>query len=108
MKINILGTEYKFEPSEAREDMRLTYNDGYCDFYTKTIRHENNYNENRPDSIGDYNELKNQVKRHEIVHAFFFESGLANYADNEQLVEWIALQFPKMLKAFREVGAIGE
>ena len=41
--------------------------------------------------------------RHELVHAFAYESGLAEnspWAFNEEMTDWIAIQFPKMLKAF--------
>ena len=53
----------------------------------------------------------NKVLRHEIVHAFLDESGLmenAKFDDEhfEQMVDWIAIQFPKMQKAFEEVGCL--
>ena len=51
--------------------------------------------------------------RHEIVHAFLGESGLsANsnetdaWARNEEMVDWIAIQGPKIWKAWKEVGAV--
>ena len=36
-----------------------------------------------------------KVIRHELVHAFLFESGLSvnSWADNEEIVDWIAIQF---------------
>ncbi len=51
--------------------------------------------------------------RHEIVHAFLGESGLsANsnesdaWARNEEMVDWFALQGPKIYKAWQEAGAV--
>ena len=47
--------------------------------------------------------------RHELIHAFLFESGLAensNWARNEEMVDWIARQFPKMAKTFQEVKVL--
>lgn len=51
--------------------------------------------------------------RHEITHAFLFESGLednSNEADawarNEEMVDWIAFQGPKIYAAWQEAGAI--
>ena len=51
--------------------------------------------------------------RHEITHAFLNESGLdANASDtdcwakNEEMVDWFAIQSPKIYKAFNEVGAL--
>ena len=58
------------------------------------------------DSIDTKKIRFNEVLRHEIIHAFFIESGLEDYNSNEQLVNWIAIQFPKMIKAFEEVDCI--
>ena len=52
-------------------------------------------------------EYKKVVIRHELIHAFLFESGLdaASWAMNEEMVDWFALQAPKLMKAFEEAGA---
>ena len=58
-------------------------------------------------------EQKFQTKRtlrHEIIHAFFNESGLqddssvpeSGWATNEEMIDWIAIQFPKIMNAFKE------
>ena len=47
-----------------------------------------------------------EVLRHEIIHAFFDEAGLNDYSNNEQLVEWIAFQFPKMFRTFVEADCL--
>ena len=52
--------------------------------------------------------------RHELVHAFLNESGLQwnsfapekAWAKNEEMVDWFAIQAPKMFEAFRLAGAI--
>ena len=59
-------------------------------------------------------EIMKETLRHEIVHAFFNESGLMEssnqysgaWAHNEELVDWIALQGGKIYKAWKEAGAI--
>lgn len=54
-------------------------------------------------------EFEKKVLRHEIVHAFLFESGIdssSEWARNEEIVDWIALQFPKLLDAFKETECI--
>ena len=106
MKIDILGTEYDYELTTEHEDTRLCGCDGYCDAYEKRIAIENGHNKNAPGSIANFDSLYQKVKRHEIIHAYLFESGLQDYAGNEQLVDWIAWRFPKLLKTFEEVGAI--
>lgn len=55
-----------------------------------------------------------EIFRHEIVHAFFDESGLKfnttnldqRWADNEEMVDWFAIQGPKIVKAWREAGCL--
>lgn len=106
MKLNILGTEYEFDITTDTKDIRLCDSDGYCDAYEKRIAIENEHNEQAPGSIKDFDALRKKVKRHEIIHAYFFESGLTDYAKNEQLVDWIAWQFPKLLKTFNEIDAL--
>lgn len=52
--------------------------------------------------------------RHEIVHAFLSQSGLndsalqfgGGWAKNEEMVDWIAYQFPKILQAFRDTDCL--
>ena len=74
--------------------------DGYCDETTKTIV----VDEMKPDDHSKLNlkEYQNKVTRHELIHAFLFESGLAEsspWARNEEMVDWIASQFPKSVLA---------
>ena len=94
--VNILGTEYKV----IREPFADKDIDGYCDYTSREIRiRDDNVNE-----VGDFDELMRKQLRHEIIHAFLAESGLqANY---ETLVDWFAIQFPKMIKAFESVNAL--
>lgn len=56
-----------------------------------------------------------QTLRHEIVHAFLDESGLcdnarnssiSSWSKNEEMVDWIAIQGPKIAKAWEEAGAV--
>ena len=111
-QVNILGTEYSIylDVPESEDDTLKTC-DGYCD---KTS-HKIAVCEKAIDcNLDDYSEYRKRIMRHEIVHAFLFESGLAGDSvwhvqgqeHPEQTVDWIAYQFPKMLKAFQTVGAI--
>jgi len=109
MKINILGQIYDYKEVHSTKDKGLD-NDpmlgGYCDGYGKIIRIRNNYNKEDPKNVSDLDSYIMSVKRHEIMHAFFEECGLDKYGHDEVIVEWIARQFPKILKVFRETGAI--
>ncbi len=108
-KLNILGTEYEVNIESADTDKVLESCDGYCDKTTKRIvvRAEDETSE-----LGNYDVYQRTCLRHEIVHAFLFESGLhQNFEHNqwgheETMVDWIATQFPKMQKAFEEADCL--
>lgn len=111
-RVSILGTEYRiYLDVPENEDPILKVCSGYCDKTTHIIT----VCEKEDDAdLGDYEQYRKRVIRHELIHAFLFESGLGGDAvwhvsgeeHPEQTVDWIARQFPKMLKAFQAVGAL--
>ena len=108
MKVNVLGTEYSVIISNERTDEALKGKDGYCDTSTKEcVIDEMPYID--PNQKKNLPEYQKQVIRHELIHAFVYESGLdvcSDWAKNEEMVDWMAVQFPKMLKAFNEASAL--
>lgn len=104
-KINILGTEYL---AIVDNDECMAMNaDGLCKFYDKKIVVRSLDKMLGNEDSEDIKRIRMQeVVRHEIIHAFFTESGLDDYSGNEQLVNWLAIQIPKMLKAFQETNSI--
>jgi hypothetical protein len=110
MKINVLGTEYTLTVCGDEKEPRLVGCDGFCDETTKELFAES-YGKNRDDPTCKAN-LRiqtNKVKRHEIIHAFLFESGLAEnsaWAQNEEMIDFFAIQFPKLLEAFKAADAL--
>lgn len=101
-KVNVLGTEYTINFSTEAKDPELKGCSGYClTSYKKIVIDED---------IKHPDVTQKWVLRHELVHAFLYESGLdkeAPWSDaEEQIVDWIAIQFPKILKAIQEVDAI--
>lgn len=108
MKINVLGTEYTIKRRKEADDPKLRDCDGYCDSSIKQIVVETFERDAR--SKEDLWQYEKEVLRHEIVHAFLDESGLRScthscgqgWARNEEMVDWIAIQAPKLFKAFRE------
>ena len=117
MTVNILGTEYSIETHKWDEDKTLKKNSyaAYCCDNKPLIVISDMDDEDRfifHDST-DKNNYYKSCLRHEIVHAFLNESGLSNnsnecerWATNEEMVDWMAIQFPKILIAFKEVGCI--
>lgn len=110
MKVNVLGTDYPIVLVSDAEDKRLSNIDGFCDESTSEIRVDN-YESHRGDPHNKAN-LDKRIKkniRHELIHAFLFECGLAEnspWAQNEELVDWIAIQGPKLWKAWQEADAV--
>lgn len=109
-KVSILGETWTVlvEKPEANPD-KFDLADGWCDYSTHTV-HIGIF-EPSADSLDRLDIYSKKVCRHEIVHAFLFESGLAessggtkHWALNEEMVDWIARQFPKMQKVFKELG----
>ena len=107
-KVNVLGTEYKVVIRSDSEDAKLARElDGYCDTSTKECV-ISGMEKHDPMAKGNIAEYRKSVIRHELVHAFLYESGIENCAEwaCEEMVDWIAIQFPKMEKAFREASAM--
>lgn len=108
-EVKILGTKYIIEFKKEEEEPKLERCDGFVDCYSKKIvvgRFEKDIM-----TVDDLEEYTKKVLRHEIIHAFLHESGLGEntkderaWATSEEMVDWIALQFQKMKKAFKEAG----
>ena len=105
--IPVLGTVYGITEKSISEDAALEHCDGYCDHSSKQIVVSNMLPES-PNQLEDMEAYKKKVIRHEVIHAFFFESGLGDnsYGKNEELVDWIAMQFPKIAEVFEELGVM--
>lgn len=110
-KINILGTEYTIEFHTIKEDSKLETADGYMDFSVKKI--VISIIEPDESSVEDLKTYAQKVLRHEIIHAYFYESGVWDmsgsseaWAKDETITDWFAIQSPKMLKTFQEAGAM--
>lgn len=105
MKVNVLGTKYKIIKGVKEEDNpKIRGCDGFCDFSTKQIMIAEMVEDDR--TMADLKVYEERTIRHELVHAFLFESGLDHNAEwprNEEIVDWIAIQFTKMSKAFEKL-----
>ena len=108
--INILGTKWTLEIVRQEDDKYLKTADGYAD---KTLRKIVVCGFPPDDSeLGDWEPYVKKCIRHEIIHAYLFESGLhENFqhpeaGHDETYVDWVSVQFPKLMKTFQEVGAL--
>ena len=99
MKVNVLGTVYriKYVPS-------LDGRGGETDFYTKEIRISEQEDIPAEYKTDNLKEMQRHVLRHELIHAFLFESGMDQssaahdaWAVNEEMIDWKAIQMPKIM-----------
>lgn len=100
--VNILGSLYIVRFRTIEEDIRLKECDGYCDNTTQEIIIQ--WFEESPMNHQNMHEYIKKCIRHEIVHAFLYQSGLDvntynQWARNEEMVDWIATQLYKISKA---------
>lgn len=111
-KVNILGSEWNVKFGSEKEYPNLTNVDGYTDLSTREIVVDDmEASQGQIGAKADLESYQKQVVRHEIIHAFLLESGLdsnSNSADswavNEEMVDWFAIQSPKIFKVFNEYG----
>lgn len=110
--VKVLGTEYEIISADPEhKDLHGSGHDGVCDYLNRQILISN---------LSDWDETEDrkaeytkQTLRHEIIHAFLFESGLGynsekseHWAMNEEMTDFFALQFPKIMKAMKKAGAL--
>ena len=116
--INVLGTEYTIVKKQYKDDPyfeKKSY-DGYCSEFGKEIVYCDmstypGWEDESPEEVAT---CEKNTLRHEIVHAFYNESGLSHsancvdvpWAKNEEMVDWIAIQGPKIYQAWKAAGAI--
>lgn len=113
-KINILGSQWKIVYGSENEYPALKEMDGYTDSSTRTIVVSNmHYVEKEPGAKANMSEYIRQVARHEIIHAFLYESGLDEsscksdaWAVNEEMVDWFSIQIPKIQRCMQEAGVL--
>lgn len=117
--VNILGTDYELTEVKISESDYMKCNEvsGYCDLYEKKIFYgdtsEIDFFEDL--TLEAQKRVRNEIIRHEMIHAFLAESGLKQSAlpsngawpMNEEMVDWFACMWPKVQKAFEEVGCVG-
>ena len=63
--------------------------------------------------VGNFKKLQNQSLRREIIHAFLAESGsqanfehAQSFGHEETMIDWIAIQFPKIAKVYEKLGIL--
>ncbi|MDD3001760.1 MAG: hypothetical protein PHF29_08395 [Candidatus Riflebacteria bacterium] len=95
MKLDILGEKYKVKETNGEQYEKFEA-DGFCEWWAKEIHIKDDIGEQKEDCLMNMKEYRNNTIRHEIVHAFLFESGMKKYERDEEIVEWIARNILKI------------
>lgn len=117
MRISVLGVQYALEyRTKAQEpEFEAADCDGYCDTSIKlcVARKYTAAERREPGTKKDLDAYMRKCMRHEIVHAFLYESGLSinsvaadGWASNEEMVDWMAIQGPKIYAAWQRAGCL--
>lgn len=115
-KVKILGTEYKIEKHRYDDDAEMDGLCGYCRYLIPEIvicdltTHPSIGKDTKKEAI---EAIEKETLRHEIIHAFLNESGIGEnsfastdipWSRNEEMIDWIALQFHKIEAVYDELG----
>lgn len=114
--INILGTEYECRRTIESEDADIKNRFGYIWYRMRQIVIRDLYRDDgwthEPEQLKKIN--MQEALRHEILHGFLHESGLAEssiqitggWSKNEEMIDWFALQAPKIFQAYQQAGCL--
>lgn len=113
MEISILGTKYKVFYETQKQNKRFKECSGYCEFYAKEIHIQHHTKDDEDSTKRNAKRLdiyEQKVLRHELIHAFMYESGLhvnshdiTQWAMDEEMVDWIAIQMPKIMAVYESI-----
>ena len=114
-KVNILGTDYVIHfVDEFPEHLKEVGEGagGLCNRHDRDIFIKR-CNDKDMTAAGR-ERCDRDTLRHEIIHAYLSESGLSanashccgSWAENEEMVDWFAIQSPKIYQTFKEVGCL--
>lgn len=103
----VLGEEYRIIIRTPEDDPKLKECAAYCDHTVRTIV----IGEFPPElmDVEGREENRKRILRHELLHAFMYESGLGtdcDWAHNEEMTDFFAMQFLKLMFCFHEARAI--
>lgn len=111
--VNILGTNYNIKVIKPNKEMKKNKWVGLCDNLKKEIL-ISDLSDKYDLNDAQANLYQKETLRHEIIHAFYSESGLQDsclafdgpWAKNEEMVDWLAIQMPKIVETMKSVDCL--
>jgi len=115
-KAEIFGAEYEIKFVEKFPERYSEYEDtsaGLFNPYNKEILIHIRSGMKELTQEGLEERIK-KTMRHEVIHAALFESGIysnglnyyGSWAENEEMIDWLAIQSPKIFKVFQELDIL--
>lgn len=113
--VNILGTDYEIHFVDEFPEYLKDVGEGAGGLCNRHDRHIFIKRCNVKDMTVEGSErCDKDTLRHEIIHAYLSESGLSanashcygSWAENEEMVDWFAIQSPKIYKTFMELDCL--
>ena len=115
--VNVLGVPYKIEIHKHDDDKVLfeKHLDGYCsDLEKKIVISDMSGEDFKYMNEIEKANLQKLTLRHELLHSVFGESGLSSssnvfngsWVNNEEMIDFFAIQFPKILEIYREAECL--
>lgn len=115
--VSIMGAEYKVIIGVSpEEDKALDGRYGYCQPTSRliVIADMDKIPSWDGESEADKKAAVIVTLRHEVLHAFLYESGLWGssldvqaWAMNEEMIDWYAIQYPKIADVYEQLGCDG-
>lgn len=111
--VDILGSKWTIKYVD--DDPAFEQAEGFTNDAAREITIENVKISDDPLLYDIQSQYINQkrVLRHELIHAYLYESGLGDssnscdaWAVNEEMVDWFARNIPKMIVTFKELKCL--
>ena len=104
--VDVLGRTWEVIVCTESDDPRLEGFDGFTDQTCQQIVIADRSDEA---TVKDLMACVMNTLRHELVHAFLYESGLGSSwthvlsGHDEEMVDWMAYQMPKIMEAYHSI-----
>lgn len=110
-KISVMGSEFEIIYTTEEEDPTIKGKSGVCYSLLQKIKIDQYiYLDDADGSVAEAEKASKllsllAILRHEIIHAFFFQSGLdsqCSFAVDEVLIDWLSLKLPEIVEVMNQ------
>lgn len=98
-KVEVLGSEYEVIIRPDSTDERLC---GSCDWIDRKIYLSEHLFIDKGEGYLEQEKFASHIFRHELTHAFLYESGNTKLENDEESVEWVTRMTERMNDTYKE------